>query len=104
MRRPIATQAFLASLPFFKGLNDAALARLAEATIRHKLKRGTCIFREGDAPTGLYAVVYGRVRLASFDAAGRQVRIDMVGAGHTFGEALLFLDRPYVVRATAASD
>ena len=104
MRQVIAAEAFLANLPFFRGLGQTALHRLAAGTTRHKVRRGAHIFREGEMPTGLHAVVYGRVKLASHDAAGREVRADIVDAGQTFGEAMLFLDRPYLVTATATTD
>ncbi len=104
MRKEIATGAFLANLSFFRGLPAATLTRLAAGTARRKLRRGEVLFREGELPTGLYALVFGRLKLVTHDAAGRETRADVIGAGHTFAEAMLFLDRPYIVRATALSD
>jgi len=104
VRGPIRLEAFLANLPLFRGLDERELARLAAATTRHTLARGACLFGEGDPATGLYAVVYGRIKLATHDAAGRETRADLIGAGRTFGEAVMFLDRPYLVQATALGD
>src|SRR5581483_2600013 len=100
----IATEAFLANLPIFKNMAEPALRRLAAGTTRHRLRRGACIFRQGEMPPGLHALVYGRVKLVSRDAAGRLTRADVVSAGHTFGEAMLFLDKPYMLQAVAATD
>lgn len=104
MRREIRIEAFLANLPLLRGLAPEALARLAAGTTRRALKRGETLFREGDAPTGLYAVVYGRVQLASRAANGRERVIDTVGPGRSFGEPMMFLDKPYIVSARAVAD
>lgn len=99
MRREIKVEAFLANLPLFKGLQAAELARLAAGTRRHELARGAALFREGEAPSGVFAVVYGKVELS---ARGRTT--DILGAGKSFGEAVMFLDKPYIVSARAAAD
>ena len=103
-RRPIAVIAFLAELPLFRSLDRATLERLAAATTRRTLRRGEILFRKGDAPTGMYIVVYGEIRLISrTPARGARLTGD-VGPGHSFGEPVMFLERPTLVEAQAASD
>jgi CRP-like cAMP-binding protein len=104
-RRPeIAPQTFLAALPLFKSLGAAALGRLAAATTRRPLKRGERLFSKGDAVTGMYVVVYGEIRLLA-RSPGRGERLTgIVGAGRSFGEPVMFLERPAVVDAEAAGD
>ena len=63
MHRPIRAEAFLGQLPLFAGLSAEVLTRLAAATTRRELRRGEILFREGDAPSGFYIVVHGRVAL-----------------------------------------
>jgi CRP-like cAMP-binding protein len=104
VRRPIRTEALLARLPLFQGLRDAELARLAAATTRRELARGAVLFREGEPSTGLHVVVYGRIKLTMRDAGGRQRLFDLVGPGRSFGEPIMFLDKPYIVTAAAAAD
>ncbi len=99
LRREIKLEAFLANLPLFKGMPAAELERIAAGTRRRKLARGEVLFREGDPSDGLFAVVYGKVQLAS---RGRIA--DIVGPGKSFGEAVMFLEKPYIVTATAAAD
>ena len=102
-RRPIAAIAFLAELPLFKSLDFATLKRLAAATTRRTLKRGEILFRKGDVLTGMYVVVYGEIRLISrTPARGRLTGV--IGSGHSFGEPVMFLERPALVEAQAASD
>lgn len=104
VRREIAPEAFLAGVALFKALDAATLARLAAATTRRTLARGQTLFRKGDAATGMYVVVYGEIKLiATTPARGRRLA-GVVGPGQSFGEPVMFLERPAVVDAQAASD
>jgi CRP-like cAMP-binding protein len=100
MRRPIRTEAFLARLPLFEGLGDEALARLAAAATRRELRRGEVLFREGERSTGLYALLYGSIKLAT--RAGHV--IDVVAPGRSFGEPVMFMEKPWIVTASALGD
>ena len=104
MRRAIRPEAFLARLPLFNGLAAGDLKRLAAATTRRELRRGEVLFREGDEPTGFYVVVHGRVALTSRTPTGRERVAEIIGAGHSFGEAIMFLDKRYIVGARALGD
>jgi CRP/FNR family transcriptional regulator, dissimilatory nitrate respiration regulator len=99
VRREIKLETFLANLPLFRGLAKEELATIAAGTRRRKLARGESLFHEGDPSNGLFAVVYGKIQLT---ARGRTV--DIVGPGKSFGEAIMFLEKPYIVTATAAAD
>lgn len=94
--------AVLANLPLFRRIPRAQLAQLArQARVQHA-HRGEVIARCGDRPSGLMAVSYGLVKLTLKGASGKVLRL--VGPGETFGEAVLFLDEPLPVDATALSD
>lgn len=104
MTRPELTPGvFLSAVPLFKSLDQAGLARLAAVTTRRSLRRGERVFSKGELPTGMYVVVYGEVRLLS-RRAGRERLTGVVGAGRAFGEPVMFLERPAVVDAEAATD
>ena len=103
-RREIAPEAFLAAVPLFKALGTATLARLAAATTRRKLKRGETLFRKGDPATGMYVVVYGEVKLLAVTPARGARLTGVVGPGQSFGEPVMFLERPALVDAQAGSD
>lgn len=103
-RRPIAVEALLASVPLFRELDAATLARLAEGTTRCTLRRGESLFRQGDPATGLYVVVHGEIKLVS-RTPPRGARLSgVVGPGQSFGEPMMFLERPMVVEAQACGD
>lgn len=103
-RKKIAPEVLLASLPLFKELDAATLVRLAAGITRRSLKRGETLFRKGDPVTGMYIVVYGEVKLiASTPARGARLS-GIVGPGQSFGEPVMFLERPTLVEAQAATD
>ena len=103
-RREIAPQAFLAALPLFKALDEATLARLAAATVPRRLARGEYVFRKGDAATAMYVVVHGEIRLVARSPARGERLTGVVGPGRSFGEPVMFLERPALVDAQAAGD
>jgi CRP/FNR family transcriptional regulator, dissimilatory nitrate respiration regulator len=104
MRRQVSTQALLSRLQLFEGLRDEELARLAAAATRRPLRRGDVLFRQHQPPAGLYALIYGGVKLTLRAPHGRERLVDLVEPGKSFGEAVLFLDRPNLVTATASCD
>ena len=103
-RREIPAQAFLAGVPLFKALDAAALARLAACTTRRPLKRGETLFRQGEAARAMYVVAYGEIKLSSATPARGSRLTGIVGPGQSFGEPVMFLERPTLVQAQAAAD
>jgi len=102
--KAIGPQAFLARLPLFHGLAPDELERLAAGTTRRLLARGEQLFREGEVPTGIHALVYGRIKLHARVPGGKDRVLDVVMPGSTFGEPVMFLGKPYFVTATALAD
>ncbi len=103
-RPPANARALLAGLPLLQGMDRATLDRLAARTQRLPLQRGEVLFRTGDLPAGMYLVIFGEVRLLARGEHGRQRLTGLASAGRSFGEAVMFLERPAVVDAVAASD
>lgn len=103
-RRAIAPLAFLAALPLFDALDKATLARLAAATTLRRLARGERLFSKGDAVEAMYVAVHGEIRFIARSAARGERLTGVVGPGRSFGEPVMFLERPAVVDAEAASD
>jgi CRP-like cAMP-binding protein len=103
-RREIAPQAFLAALPMFKALDAATLERLGAATTARRLTRGERLFSKGDAATAMYVVVHGEIRLIARSPVRGERLTGVVGAGRSFGEPVMFLERPALVDAEAAGD
>lgn len=100
----IKTRAFLANLPMFSELGEAELDRIAAATVPLYFEKGQAIVQTGDACTGFHVVVYGQVKLAFTSPQGVEKVVEIIRPGQSFGEALMFLDKPYIVFAQALDD
>ena len=103
-RVPIKTQAFLANLAMFSEMSREELDRVAAATLPIYADKGEAVVHCGDPCTGFHVVVYGQVKLGFTSAQGIEKVIEIVRPGETFGEALMFLDQPYIVSGHALSD
>ena len=100
----IKTQAFLATLPLFKELAAAELDRLAGGTTELHVPRGEILFQKGDPTTGFYLVIYGQVKLSFVTPSGQEKVVEIITPGNSFGEALMFMGRPYIVMAQTLAD
>ncbi|MCC7326482.1 MAG: Crp/Fnr family transcriptional regulator [Burkholderiales bacterium] len=103
-RSPIKTQAFLASLPLFKELAPEELDPIAAGTTELHVPRGEIIFNRGDPCVGFHLVVYGQIKLAFLSTQGSEKVVELIGPGGSFGEALMFMDKPYILMAQALAD
>ncbi len=101
---PIRIQEFLRNVPLFRELTDAELDRIAAGTAQVRAPTGTILFRRGEACAGFHVVVYGQVKLAFGAADGSEKVVEILGPGQSFGEAVMFLEKPYVVFAETLAD
>jgi CRP-like cAMP-binding protein len=105
MPRPhIDPRQFLKRLPLFADLSPEQLDTVAAATTELHVPRGQVIFKRGDPCNGFHTVIYGNVKLCFISAQGDEKVIELIGAGQSFGEALMFMDRPYIVQAETVAD
>lgn len=99
-----APETFLARMPLFDAMSPSELAAVAAGTTERHVEKGEPIFQRGDPCLGFHLVIYGQVKLAAGSASGGEKIIELVGPGHSFGEALMFMEKPYIVSATALAD
>lgn len=97
-------QDFLLQLPLFNELAPTELARLASATTEVSVLRGDMVFHRGDPCLGFHAVIYGQVKLMLGSPVGDEKVVRLLGPGDTFGEALMFMGKDYIVSAQALAD
>lgn len=79
----------LDELPLFADLSPATRARLSAGSALRHFAAGATLFRAGDAVTGLYVVLSGRVRVVR-SRDGRQSVVHTEEAGGTLAEVPLF--------------
>ncbi|MGQ0524926.1 MAG: Crp/Fnr family transcriptional regulator, partial [Betaproteobacteria bacterium] len=101
---PIKVQAFLSNLPLFREINGPELDRIARGTREVHAARGEVLFRKGDACEGFHVVVYGQIKLAFTSPNGVEKVVELMGPGQSFGEAVMFTERPYPVYSQALVD
>jgi len=105
MRHPqIKVQAFLANLPMFGDMQPQELDRIATGVLPSYYEKGQAVFQRGDPCNGFHVVVYGQVKLAFTSPQGVEKVVEIIRAGQSFGEALMFLEQPYIVFAQALAD
>lgn len=88
----------------FRNLGDTTLDRLAALAVRRRVARGTTLFRQGDAGDALYAVISGQVRISASAAGGREVFLNVMEAGDTFGEIAIIDGQSRTASATTVTD
>jgi CRP-like cAMP-binding protein len=101
---PLKTQAFLRNLPLFRELGTEEIDRLAVGTRELRVARGDILFQKGDPCRGFHIVVYGQVKLLFITPQGDEKVIEIMGPGQSFGEAIMFMEKPYVVSAQTLTD
>lgn len=96
--------ALLQRVPLFNGMNADEIAGLSQGARQLSAERGDLLFHRGDPCVGLHLLVSGQVKLFVTAPNGNEKVVEIVSPGQTFGEALMFMDKPYVVTAQALSE
>jgi CRP-like cAMP-binding protein len=94
----------LARVPLFDQLDAQELAVIAGGTTEHHARRGEAVFHRGEPCNGFHIMVYGQVKLVALSPAGAEKVVRLLGPGESFGEALMFLEKPYILSAVALAD
>jgi CRP/FNR family transcriptional regulator, cyclic AMP receptor protein len=84
----------------FRGLPGGTIAQIATLSIRRPYPAGSIIFSQGDAGDALYGVITGRVRISASGPDGKEMFLNIMEPGDTFGEIALLDGNP---RTAAAS-
>jgi len=90
--------------PLLAALSDAQLARVSAHATTVDLDEAEWLFSQDDPATRFFFVQSGQMRLFRLSADGSEKIIELVGAGQTFAEALMFMGTGrYPVCAAALS-
>ena len=100
----IPVEQFLVNLPLFSDLSPDEIKRIAGGTRRIYATKGDMLFTRGDRCEGFHVILYGQVKLFVTSPQGSEKVIELMGPGVSFGEAILFMDMPYVISAQALKD
>ena len=96
--------ALLARLPLFQELTAEQVGKVAAHAREKRLTKGEMLFQKGDPSHGFYVIIFGQLKLAFPSSSGNEKVVDILGPKQSFGEAVMFMDRPYPVFAEAIAD
>src|SRR5262249_52142662 len=93
----------LKQIAVLHGVDDAALARLADALGEKEFAHGQSIFGEGDPGDSMYFIVRGRIRIQkrAQGSGAPDKTLAVLEAGDFFGEMSLFEQKPRSASALA---
>lgn len=92
----------LRRLPLFAELDDEQLARMRDSRRTLTLGAGETLFHMGEKSNHFYFVDSGAVKLFRISPAGQEKIVEIIRAGQTFAEAVMFFERPlYPVNSEA---
>jgi CRP-like cAMP-binding protein len=94
----------LTRLPLFRELDPWVLARICGELGEIDARRGTVIFRRGEAGRGWYLLQQGEVKLVLPSSQGGERIVEVVEPGGSFGASSALLDRPHRLSAVAMTD
>ena len=101
---PVNIEALLTHVPLFQGLAPQELSRIARGTRELHPKKGEILFHKGDSCSGFHLLVYGQIKLAFTSSQGSEKVVEIISQGQSFGEAIMFMEKPYIVFAQALTD
>ncbi len=102
--QPVNIEALLTHIPLFNGLAPEEIARIARGTREIHASKGDILFHKGDPCNGFHLLVYGQMKLAFTSSQGSEKVVEILTQGQSFGEAVMFMEKPYIVFAQALSD
>lgn len=94
----------IASIHLFKDLPDEHLNDLAMIVADQVFRKGQLIFSEGDAASGFYVVISGRVKIFKLSMEGKEQILEIFGAGAPIGEVAVFEGKRFPANAESLED
>jgi CRP/FNR family transcriptional regulator len=96
-----STDEALRSVALFRALSPEDRARLAEVSTVRSYDKGEALFAEGEPSDFLFTVLSGRVKVVKSVPSGKEVILEIFGAGDPVGAVVAYEGRPYPATAIA---
>lgn len=87
------TVASILQHPFFKHLSTENQERLMSHSHEQQCQPGELLIRQGQPAERFFLVLKGRVKLYRISADGQEKVVEIIQAGQTFAEAVMFMQR-----------
>lgn len=92
---------YLSPIPLFSELSSDELAVIAGQLKQEDFDTGEVIFMQGDRGDAMFIIRSGRVRIYSQDEGGKELTLNVYGAGDFFGEFSIIDGEPRSASAQA---
>jgi CRP/FNR family cyclic AMP-dependent transcriptional regulator len=99
----LAANTILERNRLFRGLSAATIHQIASLSVRRPYAMGAIIFSQGDPGDALYGIVTGKVRISASAADGKEMFLNIMEPGDTFGEIALLDGYPRTATASATA-
>jgi CRP-like cAMP-binding protein len=87
----------------FRDLPAATIRQISDLSIRRSYGNGAVVFSQADPGDALYGVVTGKIRISASSPDGREIFLNIMEPGDTFGEIALLDGRHRTATASATS-
>jgi len=104
MGKKLNVDKLFAHLSLFDGIDPHVRTKLATSAHQIRIRKNEVVFRRGEPARGLFIVAVGYVKISIPSNRTREKVIEFVGPGQAFGEAVMFLNHPYLVDVQALED
>jgi CRP-like cAMP-binding protein len=98
---PRPTDDVLRRNPLFRRVTAPDRARIAEVSRLRRYERGDLIFAEGDPPDLFMTIIEGRVKVFKATPAGKEIILEIFGAGDPLGAVAVYESAPLPASAVA---
>jgi CRP/FNR family transcriptional regulator len=90
--------------PLYRRLSEEDRRRLSDVSLVRTYPKGETIFSEGDPSDFLYTIANGRVKVVKMLPAGKEVILEILGAGDPLGAVAAYESRPYPASAVTLEE
>ena len=101
---PALDDDLLRRIPFFRRLSPELRARVGSVAHLKSHHKGDLIFAEGDPSHAFIVIVAGRVKVFKSTPAGKEIILEIFGAGDPLGAVAVYEGAPFMASALALED
>ena len=94
----------LDKIALFSGLSEADMAAISSLAVTRSFPKNTLVICEGDTSDSLYVVLSGKVKVFLSDEEGKEVTLNLQGAGEYFGELAILDEAPRSASVVTTED
>src|SRR5215211_5019579 len=101
---PTEVEEVLRVTPVFRKLSPQDVRTIAQAAALRRYEKGQVIFEQDTPSDAFYTIASGRVKIFKMLASGKDVILEVFGAGDPLGAVAAYDGRPFPASAVALED